>query len=45
MDKFNMAEYFSIAEIEKFYAQGYITICAGGDIEIIKKERDEDVHA
>lgn len=42
MDKFNMAEYFSLGEIENLYAQGYITICAGGDIEIIKKERDEE---
>lgn len=42
MDKFNMAEYFTIEEIEKFYAQGYITICAGGDIEIIMKEREEN---
>jgi hypothetical protein len=42
MDKFNMAEYFTIGEIETFYAQGYITICAGGDIEIIMKEREEE---
>ena len=38
-----MAERFTIKEIEKLYALGYITICAGGDIEIIKKEQDEDV--
>lgn len=42
MDKVSMAKYFSIETIEKFYAMGYITICAGGDIEIIKKERDEE---
>lgn len=38
-----MAERFTIEEVMKLYALGYITICAGGDIEIIKKERDEDV--
>ena len=43
MDKFNMAEYFSLEEVMNLYAQGYITVCAGGDIEIIKKERDDDV--
>lgn len=38
-----MAERFTIEEILRFYAMGYITICAGGDIEVIKKEQDEDV--
>ena len=38
-----MAERFTIKEIEKLYALGYITICADGDIDIIKKEKDEDV--
>ena len=38
-----MAERFSIEEVLKLYSMGYITICAGGDIEIIKKEREEDV--
>lgn len=37
-----MAERFSIEEILKLYSMGYITICAGGEIEIIKKERDEE---
>lgn len=38
-----MAERFTIEEIMKLYAYGYITICAGGEIEIIKKEQEEDV--
>jgi hypothetical protein len=41
MDKFKMAEYFSVEAIIALYAMGYITICAGGDIEIIMKEREE----
>ena len=43
MDKFKMAEYFSIEAIIALYVMGYITVCAGGDIEIIKKEQDDDV--
>ena len=38
-----MADRFSVKEIEKLYALGYITVCGGGDIEIIKKEQDDDV--
>ena len=41
MDNFKMSEYFAIESIIALYALGYITICADGDIEIIKKERDE----
>ena len=37
-----MADRFTIKEIEKLHAMGYITICAGGEIEIIKKEQDND---
>ena len=37
-----MAEGISIGEVQDLHAMGYITICAGGDIEIIKKEQDND---
>ena len=33
-----MADRISVEEAIKLYALGYITVCGGGDIEIIKKE-------
>ena len=37
-----MAEGISIEEVQDLHAMGYITICAGGDIEVIKKEQNND---
>ena len=33
-----MSEGISIGEVQDLHAMGYITVCSGGDIEIIKKE-------
>ena len=32
---------FTISEIERYFALGYITIISGGEIEIIKKENED----
>ena len=37
-----MAEGISIGEVQDLYAMGYITVCTAGDIEIIKKEHEEE---
>lgn len=34
---------FTIGEIEKYYALGYITIIHNGEVEIIKKEQKDDL--
>lgn len=42
MEEIKLAEYFAIESIIALYALGYITICSGGDIEVIKKEQNND---
>ena len=37
-----MSEGISIREVQDLHAMGYITVCAGGDIEVIKKEQNDD---
>jgi hypothetical protein len=34
---------FTIGEIETYFALGYITVISGGEIEIIKKEQDDEL--